>query len=113
MGRDDKLYFAGTINGGTGVSVFSRDPKDIDIKLGKDRAIETDNYTKPFNIGSVKMSWYGRFQSCRRHPGTGSIVAYPTKEQQQREFDRYQNHNCRHVWPSLSRWWFILLYQRS
>ena len=61
MGRDGKLYFAGTINGGTGVSVFSRDPKDIDVKLGKDRAVETDNYTKPTNIGSVKMSWYGRF----------------------------------------------------
>lgn len=68
MGRDGKLYFAGSINGGTGVSVFSRDPKDINVKLDKDRSIVTDKYTNPFNIGSVKMTWFGRF-----NPADGTL----------------------------------------
>ncbi|MCB0032871.1 MAG: hypothetical protein KDE51_02535 [Anaerolineales bacterium] len=69
IGRDGYLYFAGTINGGTGVSVFSRDPKNIDSKLGSEQLIVTDKYTDPFNIGSVKMSWYGRFD-----PTTGDLM---------------------------------------
>jgi fibronectin type 3 domain-containing protein len=60
MGRDGKLYMAGSINGGTGASVFSRDPRDINESLG-DRLVKTDNYNNPTNIGSVKMAWYGRF----------------------------------------------------
>lgn len=69
IGRDDYLYFAGTINGGTGASVFARDPKNITVPLGSDRLIVTDKYTNPFNIGSVTMSWYGRFD-----PATGELL---------------------------------------
>jgi hypothetical protein len=61
IGRDGKLYFAGSINGGTGVSVFARDPKNINQVLGKDKAVSTDNYNTPTNVGSVKMTWYGRY----------------------------------------------------
>jgi hypothetical protein len=68
IGLDGKLYLAGSINGGTGVSVFSRDPKDIDARLGSDRLIVTDKYTNPYNIGSVKMAWFGRF-----NPADGSL----------------------------------------
>jgi len=68
MGRDGKLYMAGTINGGTGVSVFSRDPKNINVVLGSDRQITTDNYNTPTNVGSVSMSWYGRF-----NPADGTL----------------------------------------
>lgn len=60
MGHDGKLYMAGSINGGTGASVFSRDPRDINESLG-DRLVKTDNYNNPTNVGSVKMAWYGRF----------------------------------------------------
>jgi hypothetical protein len=60
IGRDGKLYFAGSINGGTGVSIFIRDPKDTGISA-TDRIVVTDKYTNPTNIGSVKMLWFGRF----------------------------------------------------
>lgn len=60
IGRDGKLYFAASINGGTGVSVVSRDPQDA-AKDVRDRTVKTDNYTDPTNIGSVKMAWFGRF----------------------------------------------------
>lgn len=68
IGGDGQLYFAGSINGGTGASVFSRDPKDIDVRLGNDRKIETDRYNTPFNVGSVKMTWYGRY-----NPADGTL----------------------------------------
>ncbi|NJM07007.1 hypothetical protein HC891_13735 [Candidatus Gracilibacteria bacterium] len=62
IGRDGKLYFAGSINGGTGVSIFTRDPKDTS-KSASDRTVVTDKYTDAFNVGSVKMLWYARFNS--------------------------------------------------
>lgn len=69
IGRDGLLYMAGSINGGTGASVFSRDPKNLDAQLGSDRLIATDNYNRPTNVGSVKMSWYGRF-----NPQDGALL---------------------------------------
>lgn len=67
IGADGKLYFAASINGGTGVSVVSRDPQDTSKDI-KSRTVETDNYTRPTNIGSVKMAWFGRFD-----PATGQL----------------------------------------
>lgn len=87
IGRDGQLYFAGSINGGTGVSVFSRDPKDITVQLGADRYIRTDLYNNPTNVGSVSMSWYGRYNPAdgtlelgqslltRRSNGAGNSIA--------------------------------------
>ncbi len=69
IGRDGLLYMAGSINGGTGASVFSRDPKNFDLKLSTDRLIATDTYNRPTNVGSVKMSWYGRF-----NPQDGALI---------------------------------------
>lgn len=60
IGRDGKLYFAGSINGSTGVSVFARDPKDTG-RSAADRTVVTDKYTNPYNTGSVKMLWLARF----------------------------------------------------
>jgi hypothetical protein len=60
LGRDGKLYVSFSINGGTGVSVLARDPKDPALSAA-DRTVVTDKYTNPFNIGSVKMAWLGRF----------------------------------------------------
>jgi hypothetical protein len=60
IGGDGKLYFAASINGGTGVSIFTRDPKDTS-KSASDRTVVTDKYTNPFNVGSVKMLWFARF----------------------------------------------------
>jgi hypothetical protein len=67
IGRDGKVYFAGTINGGTGASIFARDPKDITSSAG-DRTVTTDNYNTPTNVGSIKMTWYGRYA-----PDTGDL----------------------------------------
>lgn len=67
IGRDGKLYFTGSINGGTGVSVLSRDPKNAASGVG-DRTVQTDNYTRPTNVGSVKMLWFGRF-----NPADGAL----------------------------------------
>ncbi len=60
LGRDGKLYVSFSINGGTGVSVLARDPKNAALSAA-DRTVVTDKYTNPFNIGSVKMAWLGRF----------------------------------------------------
>ncbi len=64
IGRDGKLYMAGSINGGTGASVFSRDPKDLSVRLDRERLITTDTYNNPTNVGSVKMAWFGRFHAA-------------------------------------------------
>lgn len=68
IGRDGKLYVAATINGGTGASIFSRDPKNIGLRLDSTRSIATDSYNTPTNVGSVKIGWYGRF-----NPADGSL----------------------------------------
>ncbi|NJO28199.1 MAG: hypothetical protein HC874_12110 [Richelia sp. SL_2_1] len=61
IGRDGQLYSSYYVNGGTGFSIFYRDPLDLSEKLTKDRKIETDKYNSPTNVGSVKMTWYGRY----------------------------------------------------
>jgi hypothetical protein len=68
IGRDGLLYFAATINGGTGASIFARDPKDLNQSAG-DRTVKTDDYNNPTNIGSVTMTWYGRYD-----PADGSLI---------------------------------------
>lgn len=68
IGRDGKLYFAGSINGGTGASIFSRDPKDINLRLGSDRNVATDTFNNATNTGSVKMTWFGRY-----NPADGAL----------------------------------------
>jgi hypothetical protein len=68
IGRDGLLYFAATINGGTGFSIFSRDPLNLSQRAG-DRTVKTDNYNNPTNIGSVSMTWYGRY-----NPADGSLI---------------------------------------
>ncbi|MGF1676036.1 MAG: hypothetical protein ACFCUV_20480 [Rivularia sp. (in: cyanobacteria)] len=61
IGRDGQLYSSYYVNGGTGFSIFYRDPLDLSEKLTKDRKIETDKYNTPTNVSSVKMTWYGRY----------------------------------------------------
>ncbi|AFY56142.1 hypothetical protein Riv7116_3694 [Rivularia sp. PCC 7116] len=61
IGRDGQLYSSYYVNGGTGFSIFYRDPFDLSEKVTGDRKIETDKYNSPTNVGSVKMSWYGRY----------------------------------------------------
>ena len=68
IGRDGKLYFVGSINGGTGASSFNRDPHDAS-KGASDRTVVTDMYTNPSNVGAVKILWLGRFT-----PTDGSLM---------------------------------------
>ncbi|MEM6752324.1 MAG: hypothetical protein AAF630_05050 [Cyanobacteria bacterium P01_C01_bin.38] len=69
IGRDGQLYSSYFVNGGTGFSIFYRDPFDLSEKVTADRKIETDQYTRPTNVGSVKMTWYGRYDL-----NTGDLV---------------------------------------
>ncbi|BAY82260.1 hypothetical protein NIES267_17390 [Calothrix parasitica NIES-267] len=69
IGRDGKLYASYKINGGTGSSILASDPNDLSEKLGNDRKIETDNYNRPTNVGSISMVWYGRYD-----PKTGELI---------------------------------------
>jgi hypothetical protein len=68
IGRDGLLYFAASINGGTGFSIFSRDPLDLSQSAG-DRTVKTDRYSNPTDIGSVSMTWYGRY-----NPANGALL---------------------------------------
>jgi hypothetical protein len=68
LGADGYLYVAGSINGGVGASVFSRDPKDLSIPLGA-RLVKYDPYSDSTNTGSVKIAWFGRF-----NPADGSLT---------------------------------------
>ena len=61
IGRDGQLYASYYVNGGTGFSIFYRDPNDLTQKLTDERKIETDKYNSPSNVGSIKMLWYGRY----------------------------------------------------
>ncbi|MEA5596940.1 hypothetical protein [Rivularia sp. UHCC 0363] len=61
IGRDGQLYSSYFVNGGTGFSIFYRDPLDLSEKLTGDRKIETDKYNTPTNVNSIKMTWYGRY----------------------------------------------------
>ncbi len=67
-GADGNLYVAGSINGGVGVSVFSRDPKDLSLPLGA-RLVKHDLYSDSTNTGSVRIAWFGRFD-----PADGSLI---------------------------------------
>ena len=67
IGRDGKLYFAGSINGGTGASIFARHPDDI-ARNASDRTVQNDNYNRPTQVGSVSMTWYGRY-----NPTSGAL----------------------------------------
>ncbi|MEM9923208.1 MAG: DUF4114 domain-containing protein [Cyanobacteria bacterium P01_D01_bin.50] len=61
IGGDGKLYSSYYVNGGTGSSIFYRDPHDLSEKLTDDRKIENDNYNTPTNVSSIQMVWYGRY----------------------------------------------------
>lgn len=66
IGRDGKLYLAGTTDGGN--TVFARDPKNIDLALGS-RQVKTDKYNDPYGLsGAIKFTWYGRYS-----PITGQL----------------------------------------
>lgn len=67
IGLDGKLYVGFSINGGTGVSVLARDPKNTSQSAAS-KTVVTDKYTNPFNIGSVSMAWFGRFD-----PASGNL----------------------------------------
>ena len=60
IGDDGELYAAYSINGGTGFSIFSRDPLNFAQSSGPD-TVQTDSYTRATNVGSVKMTYYGRY----------------------------------------------------
>jgi hypothetical protein len=60
IGRDGQLYLAGSINGGTGASIFARDPLNLSQSASPE-TVATDSYTIASNVGSVKMTWYGRY----------------------------------------------------
>ena len=61
FGRDGQLYAAYYVNGGTGFSIFYRDPYDVTEKLTDQRKIETDQYNSPSNVNSIQLLWYGRY----------------------------------------------------
>ena len=69
IGSDGKLYASYKINGGTGSSILSRDPNNLSETLADDRKIETDNYNRATNVGSINMAWYGRYD-----PKTGELI---------------------------------------
>ncbi|KST69694.1 hypothetical protein [Mastigocoleus testarum] len=61
FGRDGQLYASYYVNGGTGFSIFYRDPFDVTEELTDKRKIETDQYNSPTNVNSIQMLWYGRY----------------------------------------------------
>ncbi|MEO1185480.1 MAG: hypothetical protein AAFX46_12660, partial [Cyanobacteria bacterium J06636_27] len=61
IGDDGQLYASYYVNGGSGFSIFYRDPFDLSEKVKGDRKIETDKYNTPTNVNSIKMTWYGRY----------------------------------------------------
>ncbi|HIK14648.1 MAG TPA: hypothetical protein IGS53_05055 [Leptolyngbyaceae cyanobacterium M33_DOE_097] len=68
IGRDGQLYLAGSINGGTGASIFSRDPLNI-AQSAAAQTVTTDSYNTPTNVGSIVMTWFGRYDAL-----TGGLV---------------------------------------
>ncbi|QIZ72473.1 DUF4347 domain-containing protein [Oxynema aestuarii AP17] len=60
IGRDGQLYIAHKVNGGTGSSIFSRDPLNLSASAAAN-TVQTDSYNTPNNVGSVDMTWYGRY----------------------------------------------------
>jgi hypothetical protein len=68
MGADGKIYAAGSINGGTGASIYARDPFDLNANTGS-RTVSIDDFTNPFNTGSVSMVYVGRYD-----PANGALL---------------------------------------
>lgn len=68
IGRDGRLYLAGSINGGTGASIFARDPQDVTSTPGATRNVASDGYNTAYNTGSISMIWFGRYD-----PATGAL----------------------------------------
>lgn len=60
FGRDGKLYSANWVNGGTGYSIFSREPADLSQKASQ-KTVVTDKYTNAYNTGTVAMTWFGEY----------------------------------------------------
>ena len=60
FGRDGKLYSANWINGGTGYSIFSREPNNL-RQNASSKTVVTDRYTNAFNTGTVAMTWFGEY----------------------------------------------------
>lgn len=73
IGAEGKLYLVGSINGGTGESVFAREPRAFDTALPDFKRVSTDSFTDPFNVGSVKTAWFGRFD-----PANGALEVSQT-----------------------------------
>lgn len=63
IGRDNQLYFAGSLDGGN--SVFQRDPKIITQSAGN---VNIDNYTNTSNSGGAKFAYFARI-----NPATGTL----------------------------------------
>ncbi|MEQ8958065.1 MAG: hypothetical protein RLP02_09110, partial [Coleofasciculus sp. C2-GNP5-27] len=63
IGRDNQLYFAGSLDGGN--SVFQRDPQTISQLAGN---INIDNYTNTSNSGGAKFAYFARM-----NPATGIL----------------------------------------
>ena len=60
FGRDGKLYSANWINGGTGYSIFSREPNNL-RQTASSKTVVTDRYTNAYNTGTVAMTWFGEY----------------------------------------------------
>lgn len=60
FGRDGKLYSANWINGGTGYSIFSREPANLS-QTASSKTVVTDKYTNAYNTGTVAMTWFGEY----------------------------------------------------
>ena len=59
FGRDNNLYVASWVNGGTGYSIFSREVGDLNKK--SEAVVITDKYTNAYNTGTVAMTFFGQY----------------------------------------------------
>ncbi|MBC8160764.1 MAG: hypothetical protein H7Z42_06045, partial [Roseiflexaceae bacterium] len=62
IGRDGKLYLAGTTDGGN--TAFARDPQNIATQLGN-RQVKFDKYNDPYNLGPGTYTWFGRYDGAQ------------------------------------------------
>ena len=68
LGADGQIYAANSINGGTGASIYARDPLEL-ARSASDRTVSIDDYTNPFNTGSISMFYVGRYR-----PADGALL---------------------------------------
>ncbi len=68
VGRDGLLYFVATVDGSTDTSIFARDPFDVNLDA-EDRIAKFDEFNNPDDVGSAKITWYGRYD-----PATGELL---------------------------------------